>query len=518
MKIKGKSAALCIVLAAVLTVGCTGGKGKRGTLEFDKSQFSETGGLKLPITEKNEKIQIMTSSSVSDLENKMFTQALEELTGIKVSFQTVASGTYVQKLQMLMASKQLPDIFDSTLTRAELESMAKNKVLVNFAEYKDELPNINEIYLSNSENMRLAANYVVDGGLYVVPGYNIARDINHGFMYRKDIFDKNGINPWTNTDEFYQALKRLKEIYPDSTPFAAKQQVKLISSFATGWGFSGTGISQYKQQGDYIYAGTHSEMKNLRDFMNRLYNEGLLDPEFLTCTEASWASKMTQDGKAFATFDWIDRMDLFYEQIKGSNPDYNLSFAYPIGPCAAYVRLPKVGAAAMAVNNNSKKDISMKVVDFLLSPAGAKLATLGIEGMSYDMEGDKVKYKLPEDSLVNVNTLEENYGLFTQCVALRFDPKCVYYQYTPHVQAAQDMVNEKNLLKEKPDAHLVIESDAEEYSKLTNDLDTAFSTYASKYIVASPSETEKIWNEWNSEAKRLGVDKLVNIANNNAKK
>jgi len=38
---------------------------------------------------------------------------------------------------------------------------------------------------------------------------------------------------------------------------------------------------------------------------DREYNEKLLDPEFLTCTQAAWTTKMTQPDSAFTTFDYV---------------------------------------------------------------------------------------------------------------------------------------------------------------------------------------------------------------------
>lgn len=507
------SLVLVCILAVSLLSGC-GEEKIESTLNLDPAEFSETNGVKLPITEKGEIIEIMTNGSVEGLDNKLFAQAVKELTGIELKITVVPASNYASKLQMMLSSKQLPDIFDCTLNRSDLEMLAKNGALVNFSKMGKELPNISEVFLNNEENMKLAANLVVDGDLFVVPGYNIARDINHGFMYRKDIFDKHGIKLWTNTEEFYQALKKLKEIYPDSVPFTSKNKDGLIGRLAPGWGFSDVKVTKYKGEGDYIYAGTHAEMKSLLDFLQKLYSERLLDQEFLTCTDASWSSKMTQEAKSFVTFDWVDRMDLFYEQIKETNPNYNLSFGNPIGPVGKYTRLSKVGAASLAVSNNDKAEISAKLVDFLMSPAGAKLATLGIKGTTYDEVDGKVQYKLPEGKLANINTLQEEYGLFTQSIALRFDPTCVYYQFTPHVQEAQNMVINNNLLTETAPAPIVIKSElVDEYNSISNELSTKFSEFASKYIVADSASLDGMWNAWVAQANQLGAERIVEIAN-----
>ncbi|MCT6985924.1 hypothetical protein M1723_25330, partial [Salmonella enterica subsp. enterica serovar Senftenberg] len=65
--------------------------------------------------------------------------------------------------------------------------------------------------------------------------------------------------------------------------------------------------------------------------MKKLYNEGLLDPEFMTDTDDSWTAKMTSGNKSFVTYDWIGRLDLFYNQVKDQNPNYDLRYGNPVG-------------------------------------------------------------------------------------------------------------------------------------------------------------------------------------------
>ena len=57
-------------------------------------------------------------------------------------------------------------------------------------------------------------------------------------MYRKDIFDKNGLIVWKagDTEGFYQTLKKLKEIYPNSVPMSSKMANNFWWYQQAGWG------------------------------------------------------------------------------------------------------------------------------------------------------------------------------------------------------------------------------------------------------------------------------------------
>jgi putative aldouronate transport system substrate-binding protein len=477
----------------------------------DASQFSETNGLKLPLVDKPTKVSLTTRSGVDGLDRKLFLKTLEAVTGLDVELTTLPAGNYTQKMKLLAASKSLPDIFESALDPSDSAVLEQNGALVNFDEYVDELPNFKEIYVENKMNRQLAGG--VEGRMYVVQGYNTARDVNHGYMYRKDVFDKHGIPMWENTEEFYNTLKKLKEIYPESTPFVSKRQVGLILDMAKGWGVDLVNHFTFNKQTDkYEYSATMAAFKNMLDFIHKLYTEGLVDPEFLTSTEASWTAKMTRPDKAFVTFDWIDRMDLFYDQIKSEYPDYNLRFAAPVGSAGKYFRLSKVGGANLAVSNNGNAETSVKLVDFLLSPAGAKLATLGVEGESYEMKDGKVHYLHMEGVTPSIVTLEEKYGLFIQSVALRLDPACVYFQYTPKLQEAQDLVNNNGWLMDSAPIPVAVSNGAEKYNSVVSALTTERDVMITNYIL-SAGDAESIWTAWVDKANKLGVEDAVKLYN-----
>src|SRR5690606_35748837 len=174
--------------------------------------------------------------------------------------------------------------------------------------------------------------------------YGLNRDVNHGFLYRKDIFDKHNIKEWTNTDEFYDALKKLKAAYPDSYPYASKTKENIFKDWAYGWGIGGSEFPSYYDEKSKTWKEvyTSNEYKSMLDFMKKLYEEGLIDPEFITDTDASWTAKMTTNNKSFVTFDWIGRLDSFANQVKAAIPDYNLRYANPVGPTGNIRTLPKI--------------------------------------------------------------------------------------------------------------------------------------------------------------------------------
>src|SRR5690606_34295673 len=139
---------------------------------------------------------------------------------------------------------------------------------------------------------------------------------------------------------------------------------------------------------------------------------------------------------------WIGRLDLFYTQVKDVNPEYNLRFGNPVGPNNTIRSLPMISLYGHAVRNNEKAEVALKLLDYLTSPSGAELMTVGQEGVNYELDANgKVTYpELKDHDLIEIKLLEEKYGLWAQGSYVRTDKRSVYYNYTEKEQEAQDMM------------------------------------------------------------------------------
>ena len=117
----------------------------------------------------------------------------------------------------------------------------------------------------------------------------------------------------------------------------------------------------------------------------------------------------------------------------------------------------------------------------------------------------------------SIKTLEEKYGLFIQSVAIRFDPACIYYQYTPKLQEAQNLVVDKNWLTDTAPIAFNVTEGTERYNKILAEIKPEYETMVSKYIL-SPSDPSQIWSDWLAKAQSLGVDELTSLYNETYKK
>jgi len=525
---------LSLTLVATLFAGCSSSSGNGGASSSSPTpapgqsappaaaaDYGDTGGLKLPLVDKPVTLTWMLASDVPNLNDSFLVKEIEKRTGIKLDIQAVSSATYKDKLKAVQASGKLPDLFHG-LTPPEVNKLGADGAVVPINKYLDQLPNFKKLYVDDSKNSWVMKTYADDkGDIYTWPIYGVNRDVNHGFLYRKDIFDKNGIKEWTNTEEFYQALKKLKEIYPKSYPVASKGKEAIFKDWAFGWGVNGGAFpaSYDEKEKAWQFAPTQPAYKEMLDFMKKLYAEGLLDQEFLTDTQDSWTAKMTANDRAFVTFDWIGRLDLFYNQIKAQNPDYDLRYGNPVGPTGHIRTLSKIDNFGLTVSNGKNKEAALKLLDYLASPSGATLVTMGAEGVTFKVDSaGKIEYpELKDAPQIDISLLSKKYGLWLEGMYLRADNRSVYYNFTPKEQEAQDKMKKGNLFEPEDPKLNFNAAETAAIAELQPALLKASQEFSAKYIL-SKNAGDKEWQDWLKNAEKLGAGKYAEVYNASQKR
>lgn len=518
---------IAMTMSAALFSGCkteqtadVGTMTKEEIEEFEKT----TGGLKLPLDRKGTTVTILCATSI-DSNQSVVVNELRRRTGINVELIQVPTATVSEKAKVMLASKdQLPDIFQGGLLTDELNDYGVQGAFEPISDHLEKLPNFKSIFVDNAEQLgttKVMKSYQAgDGKIYVFPAYDIQRYVNHGMMYRKDIFNKHNIPMWNSPEEFYQAMKKLKTIYPDSTPFVSKNQSAIFWRLGQSWGGLDIARPYYNEEEQtWKHSITDPNFKAMLDFVKRLYDERLIDPEFLTCTQAAWTSKMTQAETAFATVDWIGRMDMFYEQARGIVPEYDLRYANPMGPNQKVITLSKVGSGP-AVKKGENSVLAMQLLDYLLSENGAELMTCGVEGVTFNWNADKTHAEyigFEEGKVIGISDLEDKYGMFKEGLYRRMDHRSVYFNYTEKEKEAQEMMLNKEgggFLPEDPELTYT-EEEKEIFSQYNAGIEKAALEFASKYILSeNPSETgDAAWNAWLQKAEQLGVSKVLEATN-----
>ncbi len=507
---------LAMLLVAGIISGCNNNKAPfeiASKEELDPKKIGDYSTLKLPIDKKGTTISILCSTDVTTNNDSVIVKELRRRTGLDVQILAVPVATAKQKAKVLIASRNdMPEMMGG-FTQDEINEFGRQGAFANILEYEDELPNFKKIYVDEAEERNVSGNIKnlmsSDGKLFTFPTYDISRDVNHGMLYRKDIFDKHGIEMWHDQESFLNVLRQLKQLYPDSTPFVSKTKTDIFKDFGYSWGLYHFFPYYDETEGLWKYSSMDPKFKEVLDFIKTMYKEGLIDPEFLTATQSAWTQKMTQKDKAFVTWDWIGRLDMFKEQTLETIPEYDLRYTYPIG--GKVNTLSRTGGGP-SIKKGDKELLSLKLCDYLLSDSGAQLMSMGIEGVTYNLREDgKAEYIGHEGKKgVGINELESQYGLYISGLYRRFDRRASYYDFTEKEQEAQDM------MLNKPDGGFmpldpVLSFTAEEKeikSQYETGMIKAAEEFAVQYIL-SPEYGDKEWNEWLEKAKSLGADEVI---------
>ncbi|WP_434578887.1 extracellular solute-binding protein [Thermoanaerobacterium thermosaccharolyticum] len=154
-------------------------------------------------------------------------KAIKDATNVSLKLTIVPMSDYTQKRSLLISSGQAPEIIPKTYPGQEIPFVSSGAILP-VSDYIDQMPNfsreIKEWGLQNDINSLKQA----DGKFYVLPLLHQTYTMQYSLAIRQDIFEKNNI-PIPNTwDELESALKKLKELYPNSIPMSDRWQGKAL--------------------------------------------------------------------------------------------------------------------------------------------------------------------------------------------------------------------------------------------------------------------------------------------------
>lgn len=487
---------------------------KKETTAEEELNYAKTG--KMPLTKEPIEFTVLRRvDKIMEIDDSWLYKKIEEITGIKLKAEQVLAADFDKKFQLLLASKNLQDILRIGSNAAQNVGPKGPFMPVN--KYLDELYYFKDVWAK--EDFIRKNLTVSDGNLYYMPRYNASRILNHGMLYRKDIFDKHNIPcPPNGPDEWYSALKKLKELYPESTPYVNKYPIEWFLNYHyTSWG--NTDINEHNfigydaKEDIYEFTGIQPEFKDMITYFRKLYKEGLVDPELFTLSKDAWTAKMTQKEKAFVAWDWVGRLTAFPEQVKDKIPEYDLKYGYPMGPTGSYGKAGQLGGLGLGVSSSCEHPIiAMQLIDWTYSDEGSKLMTMGIEGETFEETDDgEIIYPefVKEGKQADYQSVREKYGLYQ--FGHVFHPECTYLDLPEPIQKATDMIVQSGKIMERESPQLKLTSDEDE---LINDIGPQMKKALTEYVASviyGKKDLEGDWDEWVKEAEQIGYKELEKV-------
>lgn len=430
---------------------------------------------------------------------------LKEKTGVTLDVQT-PSGKLGESLNLVVASKTMPDLMYMP-NRRESNKFGQDGALVDIMQYMDEMPNLKKWIEQYPEEAKAALSH--DGKMYMFPNQGFGETNRMIWLYREDVFAKEGLTAPKTYDELFETLKALKAKYPDSYPLTLRygqipdeMNINMTVNFETGEGAYYDFDSK-----EWRYGPIEDNYKAMVGMWKKFYDEGLIPPDFLSLQTKQWQD-MVSNGQSFVTIDYISRVDFFNNAMQKENPEYNMQFmAPPAGlpdgkqqnPYFHYME----GGLTVASTSKNIKDV-MRYMDFFYSEEGRVLTSWGVEGETFVQEGGAKKFK-PEFA-DDVTEMRKQTGLQTSGTYTWIDYDAHLSLFSEDLQKAYTEAAKYDPPAMQPRPAFT-ESENEIISLTGQAIKKHRDESFAKFVTGSRSLEE--WDKYVEEIKNLGLDKLL---------
>ena len=285
---------VCFVLSAATACG-TGRSGENqssgGAVASGGANLNALGTLPLV----KEKIEIKavgrTYSGCSPWNELKVFKVMEEFTNIKINFDDVDDGVFVERFTLMLSSGDYPEFFMGRWGCINISDLNKYGPEGVFIDLTDYIANETTYLKSFMEAKPVVYNTMknLDGKIYSLPVYCDTATSAMGLIYYNKAYnDQLGITKLpTNTDEFYELLVAYRDGIPNSIPLMHYTVSESSLSAINLWLMPAFGLacadSLLGLDGNDVYFVPYQEAyKAYLQYLNKLYNENLLDTSTFT--------------------------------------------------------------------------------------------------------------------------------------------------------------------------------------------------------------------------------------------
>ena len=301
-----RAAGLTIALSLALT-GCgkaenSMGKGSVPDGTGISENFREDG---YPIVDDKITVSMMGSKAAIQgaWDTLVFFRDMEEKTNISFTFDTPASEVFEEKKNLALAGGSYPDVFfGANLTTAQqIKYGMEEGILIPLDGLIEKYgPNIRKMFEEHPEVK--ASITAPDGHIYALPNFNqgsLAKTPT--WWYNGEWLKALGVTELpTTTEGFYELLKRFKTEDPNGNGEADEVPFTFITNSNLDYldphlyilpAFGVNSARIYVDNGVVKYGALEENYKEYLKYMKRLFEEGLIDPEWATQDDSTRIGK-----------------------------------------------------------------------------------------------------------------------------------------------------------------------------------------------------------------------------------
>lgn len=448
---------------------------------------------------------------------------IEEITGVNIKWECVASGDYNTVAQTRLASgTELPDIIRIPNGTTGLAEYSSQGLLVNIKDYINETDTPNLWKLFQEQPIYEAQSTSPDGGIYGLPHAEF--DINNYVLMwniiRQDWLDNLGLSMPTTIDEFHDVLVAFRDQDPngngekDEVPLGYQNdQMYGLYSFKEAFGFNNTDIWSVSDDGVVAFDLMDDKFLDCLTTLNQWYEEGLLS----TTTDGSDAdSLIAQDRLGAQTLSSTDNVIGKDDLVEATNPDGHYVFIpaltnddYPDNEPTISKRQSFHDYYSVTIDCENPK-LAVQWLDWVYaSEESADLRYWGFENDTYTVneEGQKVF----TDKVVNGGSsaidIMREIGAWPNFVGNESgEPFMAMYAGSYFDEAYNEF---KDIMTDRVPIAIGTEEENDIYTEKWPDIETYVKENVVNFITGNRPLTE--WEDYVQTLKDMGIDEVVAV-------
>lgn len=552
MKKRLTALTLAMTMAAVSLAGC-GGSGKSGS-------SSDAPSISLEDSDKDIDYQygegqtfhsdepVTYTMMYSDHENYPYKEdwllwkAIEEKTNVTFDLTTVARTDYMDKVTASVNSGSAPYIVPKIYDSTAYEDSGQVLPISDWVQYMPNYQKCVEEWGMEDDLQQILAS---DGKYYRLPGMWETTAGGYSLVIRKDIFEKAGVDlsneaSWT-WDDFYEAMKKVKDytgadyVWSDQYQLGSSMNIAATAYGVTG-GYSSDGGDWGLKDGtkfdfdteEFYFADTTDEYREYLTMFNKMYKDGILDPETFT-QDSSQAQAKFFRGESYV-------LNVNYQQLadiqngKMQDEDAELYFLTPPAGPAGQLKISSAAGRlenGIMITKNALDDLGeeglikmLRFIDWLwYSDEGQTLCLWGVEGETYT-KNDEGEIVLNSDIYFNgINPgaekqLNVDYGFGNGVFAYGGNKTLQYSKFSEGEKEWNEKVDaNKENIRLKPPV-LADEMQKEELNLIKVSLMDYVNTAALEFISGKRDITSDAdWDTYLKECENKGCSDYVKLAN-----
>ena len=258
------------------------------------------------------KVAVVQPANGGEWENLWISKYLKEKYNVEFEVTSYLSEQAATTKQLMFAGVELPDlILNFGLTTTELYEYGDQQgLLLAMDEYMDETltPDLLAIYNSDPNYKKTFA--APDGHLYGLPGFSVIdQDTMPGarIFVDKSVLDELGIAMPKTLNEFVDAMYKVKEANPDSTPIAGGFEEQgssfyilnalgyLMDDFTAAYNY---GFCPAIRDGEVVIPAYDTEVfAEYLKIMKQFYDDGIISSDFFTM-DGTAVTMQLQEGQS----------------------------------------------------------------------------------------------------------------------------------------------------------------------------------------------------------------------------